>query len=165
MKTITIGFSSAKSNLMLFARAIEAVEKRPFSHVYVKYNDPFTGIDMIFQASHGMVNHCTFVAFESGNVVIKTYDFQFDDIEFHSFYVFMLCSLGIPYGWKDVLGIFFAKLIRGKYPFPEDKRTAICSKIGALVCKMKNVPLPNNIDSISPSDLDRILGDYNGKTQ
>lgn len=157
MKIIKIGFSSPKNDLMLFGRAIEAIEKRPFSHVYIVYRDPIIGTEMVFQASHGIVHNCTYNKLKEHNNIIKTYELQFTELEFYEFYEFMILNLGISYAWMQIIGIFIAKLLRCKNPFNDSNTTEFCSQLAARVCKIKNIPLPETPNQITPSDLNEIL--------
>ena len=154
---ITIGFSTAKNDLMLFARGIEAIEKRPYSHVFIRYDDPITGIEMVFQASHGMVNHMSYALFLTGNKVIKGYNINYNRVEFNTFYTFTLSRLGAPYGWKSILGIFLSKILRISNPFPNAKLTDICSQLGAQVCALKGMQMPQDMSSVTPSNLDTLI--------
>jgi hypothetical protein len=162
---ITIGFSAPKNKYKIFANAIQLVEKRPFSHVFTLYQDPTTGMDMIFQASHGMVNHISYEMFCKDNYVIKTYELLFTDKQFAGFYEFMLKNLGVPYGILEIVGIFFKKITHLQSPFHDGTETFICSELAARVCEMNGTTIPGDLDEITPSDLDKILGDINyGKT-
>jgi hypothetical protein len=156
---ITVGFSTARNDLMLFARGIELIEKRPFSHVFIKYIDPNSGIEMVFQASHGMVNHMSLARFESSNTIIKMYDLDFNQDQFNKFYIFMLLKLGTPYGWLTIASIFISKIFRINCVLTKGLTTEICSQLGAEVCRIKNIPMPDITATITPSKLDVLLQD------
>jgi len=156
---IIIGFSSAKSKYALFGKAIELVEKRPFSHALVIYQDPITGIDMVFQAAHGIVHSCSFSKFCEYNNIIKLYKLEFTQQEYDEFYKMMLTLLGTKYGWCQIIGIFIKKLIHIESPFHNGLQSIICSELAARICKIKNIPITIDLDSITPSDLDKILSE------
>jgi hypothetical protein len=154
---ITIGFSSAKNSLMLFARGIEFIEKRPYSHVFIKYHDCVHQKDLIFQASHGKVNLTVYNDFIKHNDVIKTYDLDFDEFESAEFFKLISIMIHRKYSWLDILGILWRKITKLKNPFKDGMDTVICSELGAMVCKIKKIPIPDHIDDVTPSDLDKIL--------
>ena len=56
MKTITFGFSKARSSTAWFSKAICWAQGTPFSHVYIKFAWPASGANLIYQASHTSVN-------------------------------------------------------------------------------------------------------------
>ena len=156
---ITIGFSSAKSDWMLFARAIEAVEKRPFSHVYVKYSEE--GQDsVVFHATGAGVHKNYYSDFLKHNTVIKEYHLDFNELESEEFYDLMEELLNRSYSWLDIVGIFWRKMTHLKNPFKDGLTTVICSELGAKVCKIKKIAIPEPLDDITPSDLDKVLEEY-----
>lgn len=157
MNTITIAFSSTKNKFMLFGKLIEAVEKRPFSHALVIHKDPITGIDMVFQSSHGMVHHCTLQRFLTTNHLVKSYDLTLNTSEYNVFYSSMLNCLGTRYGWLELVGIALNKLIHIRSPFRDGLQTMICSELAARVCQIKGIQIDKDLDSVTPSDLEAIL--------
>src|SRR5579863_6594779 len=48
MKQITIGFSRSSTSFPIFSWLIMLVQKTPYSHVYLKYQDDFLGQPMYF---------------------------------------------------------------------------------------------------------------------
>lgn len=154
---VTIGFSSAKSNWMLFARAIEAVEKRPYSHVFIKYLDEGHNRELVFHATGAGVHKNYYSDFLEHNTVIKEYHLDFDSTEMEEFYDLMEEMLNRKYSWLDILGIFWRKITHLKNPFSDGLATVICSELGARVCKIKKIPVPEPLDDTTPSDLDKIL--------
>ena len=160
---ITIAFSSAKNRLALFGRLIEAVEKRPFSHALVIYKDPILNIDMVFQASHGLVNQCTLDQFLKKNDIQISYTLVATKDQFETFYSFMIQMLGVKYGWLEILGIGFKKLLHLESPFKDGLVTVICSELCAQVCTILGLNMPESIDTITPSNLNEILKSYYNK--
>lgn len=157
---LTIGFSSAKNDLMLFGRLIELIERRPFSHAFVIYKDPITNVDMVFQASHGIVHCCTLARHKENNNIILTYDLAFSQEQFIEFYNLMINSLGQSYAWHQILGIFIGKLFRCKNPFDNNLSTNFCSQLMVYVCLIKGIPIEDKPNSVTPSDLNEILSRY-----
>lgn len=160
MKTIQIGFSSPKNDLMIFGRVIEAVEKRPFSHAFIIYRDPILGTEMVFQAAHGIVHNCEYIKLKEHNNVVLTYTMDFTDVEFYKFYEFMISMLGVPYAWKQIVGIFICKILGCRNFFENTLSSMFCSQLAAKVCEIKNIPLPDKVNTITPSDLNEILKGY-----
>lgn len=145
---------------MIFGRAIEAIEKRPFSHAFVIYKDPILGTEMVFQASHGIVHNCEYIKLKEHNNVIHTYSLDFTESEFYEFYTFMISKLGIPYAWKQIVGIFICKILSCRNFFEDSLATEFCSQLAAQVCRIKNLPIPDKTNTITPSDLNEILQGY-----
>lgn len=157
---ITIAFSSAKNRFALFGRLIETVESRPFSHALVIYKDPILGVDMVFQASRGLVNQCSLEHFLKKNDIQVSYTLPTTKKQFEIFYSFMIQMLGVKYGWLEILGIGLKKLLHLESPFKDGLVTVICSELCAQVCKILDVNMPEHVDSITPSDLNELLKGY-----
>lgn len=160
---ITIAFSSTKNRFALFGRIIEAVEKRPFSHALVIYKDPILNADMVFQASHGLVNQCTLEHFLKKNDIQVSYNLTPTKEQFEIFYAFMIQMLGVKYGWLEILGIGLKKLLHLESPFKDGLVTVICSELCAQVCTILGLDMQEPIDSITPSDLNGLLKSYYNK--
>ena len=85
MHTIEIGFSRAKSKTAFFSKAIQWAERRPFSHAFVIFIEPKSKDKMVVQASHGMVNVCSYEHFQKDNIVVKRYIMNFTQAQFDEF--------------------------------------------------------------------------------
>lgn len=155
---ITIGFSRAKSKFALYGKAIQAIEKRPYSHAYTRYTDPRSGLEMVFQAAHGSVNLCNYDLFLEHSIVEKEYKLECTEDQFNDLWCFMMKMQGIKYGWLQAVGMFLNKLIHIENPFKDDLSTEVCSELAARVCSILKIPIPNDFDDITPSNLDTILG-------
>ncbi len=162
---ITIGFSSPKNKLMPFAVAIEKLENRKYSHVYIKYNEVNYNLPMVLQASHGIVHEILFEKFIKTNNLIKEYSFNLNQQETLEFEAFRIQVLGSKYGWLQILAIFWRKLTHLQNPMSKAITTFICSELGAFfLTKIKKIEIKSNLNDITPSDLDIILMELkNGK--
>lgn len=163
MEMITVAFSSTKSKFMLFGKLIEAIEKRPFSHSLVIYKDSLTGMEMVFQASHGRVNCCSLDRFLQDNVIKVKYNILISDELHLKFSKFKNSMLGAKYSWAEIFFIAIKKLIHLESPFKDGLDTVICSELAAYVCQMLGIEMPKNLDSITPSELNSILSSYYAK--
>jgi len=159
---LSIGFSSPKNDLKLFGRAIEVVEKRPFSHAFAIYKDPLLDIDMVFQASHGIVHSCTYEKHKEDNNIVRVYNLECSPAQFKAFYTLMLGSLGKPYAWYQIAGVFLGKIFRCKNPFKNDLDSDFCSQLMVYVCLILNIDIKNAPNTVTPSDLDSILSAHQG---
>ena len=156
---IIIGFSKAKSSFALFSRAIELVERTPYSHAYVRFVDPRSNVETVFQASHGMVNLYNYDRFLEKNLVIKEYGLPCTEDQFNGLWLFIVRMLGTRYGWLQLMGIALNKLIHVQNPFKDQLATQICSELAARVCAMLGVKMTEDFDSTDPRKLDQILMD------
>lgn len=157
--TVVIGFSRAKNKYALFSRLIESIEKRPFSHAYVRFLEPRSNQEMVFQAAHGIVNLFNYNKFLEKNTVVKEYNLNCTEEQFDDLWSFMMTSLGTSYGWRQLLGLGLNRLIHIENPFKDELATEICSELAARVCTILGVAVFVDYDSISPGDLELILRD------
>lgn len=155
---IYIGFSCPTGKFEPFAWAIKAVEKRPYDHAYVRIQEPMNNQWMIFEASKQMVNMFSVPWFTHSNKTIKEYEIDCTDELYKELWKFCMDNLGVPYSLTQILGIFFEKLFHGKQDFPNGASAEICAELAARVCKMLGIPITEDMDSITPSDLDSLLG-------
>jgi hypothetical protein len=154
-----IGFSKPKSNIALFAKLIQWVEKRPYDHVYIKTQEPMDLEYVIFQASKEMVNLYNKDIFFNDNVCIKEYQIEIDDKQYALLWNFIMNNLGVPYSLKSDFGILLTKIFRIKQPFNSGYSSEFCSKLAAQICNLLGIVKIDNPDAVDPSSLDKILSD------
>jgi hypothetical protein len=155
---IIIGFSRSKSPFKLGSKVIQLVEKRPYSHAYIRFAHPTTGSHMIAQASHGYVNIVNNRYFIEENIVTKEYIINCKDILFQETILkYITEHLGQKYGYMQLLLIGIKKLFKFEIKTYNIAKYQICSEFGANICKLLNVSIPENLDYITPSDLEQIL--------
>lgn len=154
---IRIGFSSPTTKFVPFAWAVQAIEKRPYDHVYVRIQEPLNGQWMIFQASKEMVNMYSISWFLNSNEVIKEYEIPCTNDQYKDLWQFAMDNLGVPYSTKQIIGILFRKLFRMNQIFPNGTSGEICAELAARVCIMLGFTPKEDLDIITPSDLDYFL--------
>lgn len=155
--TIVIGFSKSKSKWMVLSTIIQLVEKRPFSHVYIRIPDALTGFPLVYQASHGMVNICKFVSFSQVNDIIEEYELDISDNMKLSIWNFMLNRLGVTYSFSQLFWIAVKKCCGYEKLKINGDDGFICSELIAEVCKQSGVQMSEELDYMTPSDLQKII--------
>lgn len=160
MKKITIGFSKSKSIFKIGSTAIQLVEKREYSHAYIVYYSEEKQCHMVAQASHGYVNEVSLEQFEKSNIVIKQYELAITDFQFKQAMAFIGSKMGSLYSKMQIFLIAIKKLIKLEIKQYNADKYFICSEFAAIVCRILGVKVPNNLDYVTPSDLDTIL--HNG---
>lgn len=159
---IWCGFSRGNG---VFSKVIQVGEARAYSHAYIRYECPISGVMMVFQASKGLVNCFNYDIFKQSNSIIKEHEIQCSSEQFKAFYKFKCESLGKKYSYKQILWFTLKKLFqvsswsKDAYSFIKNgNKEYICSEIAAIVCTILGIHLDlTQIDQISPSDLDTIL--------
>lgn len=159
---IYVGFSRPTTSFPIFAWFIQWVEKRPYDHAYIRFSDPTTQKQMIFQASKNMVNLYSYPIFLQYNKPIKEYTLDIDNVHYNDLWNYITDNLGIPYGLKIDFGIFLMKIIPflKSNPF-SDNNEEVCSVLAAKVCAMLGITIPEDFDSVDPSYLDNLLSQNN----
>lgn len=159
MKQITIGFSRASTSFPIFSWLIMAVQKTPYSHCYLKYQDEYLGQTMYYQASHTLVNYMSAEVFLAQETVVQEFNFQVSDASYKAIMQFAANQAGKPYGVKEIFGLAVVELalavgIKMQNPFKEAGTTWICDQlIASLVQSCEGVTLPMPLDNMTPKDM------------
>ena len=154
---ISVGFSRNKAWYKVGSTAIELVEKRPYSHAFIRHTDPFTSRDMIAQAAHGMVNEMSFVRFCEDNTVVKQYDFDITPDQYKTLIEAIEDNLGVPYGYMELIWIAIKKLFHVEVNIHDHDDTYICSEFVGRLLEILNIIKPADLDFLTPSDLDKLI--------
>lgn len=158
-KKIYIGFSKP-NEFKIFAWIIQLIEKRQYDHVYIRVEESCNNTAMIFQASSIMVNLRSETMFLDKNVSLKEYEINITDEQYAQLWNFINANLGLPYSLSEDFGLLLMKIFKLKdQPFNQGKTAYFCSKLGASVCNLLNIQMPDDIADIDPSDLDTILSE------
>jgi len=154
---VYIGFSKPNS-FNPFASLIEFVEARPYDHAYIKVQEPANRTWMIFQASGLVVNLITEVRFLNNHVSLKEYEIDINASQYMDLWNYINSSLGIPYSLIEDFGILLMKSFKLKnQPFNQGISAEFCSKLGASVCNLLGIAMPEDVSDIDPTTLDSIL--------
>lgn len=161
MKNVSICFSRSKSEFAVFSKGIQLLEKRKYGHAFVKYTDELTGIVMVAQASHGIVNEMNYDVFLINNVVIKEYKLTCSDEDFIKLLTFIKKNMGVSYGNTQIILILIKKLFFLEIKSYNREKYFICSEFAAFACSILKIQMPENLDYVTPSDLDSLLQKHN----
>lgn len=162
---ILIGFSRAKSPFAIGSKIIAASEARNYSHAFILYADAVSNKQVIFQASHGYVNIVSLVNFLEYNIISHTYKLSVGREKFKQFCIFRDENVGNKYSRKQIIWLFFAKLLQIKrWPsviyncIKNGPSEEICSELAERVLALlENPPVIEQLDQFTPSDLDSLL--------
>lgn len=160
-QTIFLGFSKSRSLFKIGSQLIRFYEGTNFSHAYIKYMDPSTGIMLVAQASHGFVNEMNSDVFISENIIISEYSVNIAEEELHQCLIFIKTNLGKKYSKLQLLAIVLRDLF-GHLPFGLNRDNEfICSEFVSRIASILNI-FPKNIDFdfITPKQLFDYLYEY-----
>jgi hypothetical protein len=163
MKKIVIGFSRSKSPWKIGSQFIRAVEKRDFSHAYIRYTCPITNVEIVAQASKGFVNQMSFNIFKEHNIITEEYELDCTEQEFVDILTFTNNNLGQKYSFSQIVLIGIKKLFKFELPINNKDDEFICSEYTARVCDIKGVRVPTYLDYFTPSDFNTLVKDINLK--
>jgi hypothetical protein len=154
-----IGFSRARSCLKIGSKIIQLVEARNFSHAYVKYIDSRTNIEVISQASHGIVNLVNSQIFIKDNILVEEYEIECSEEQFKKIELFIYSNLGKPYSEFQLALIGVKKIFHFTPKIKNHDEAFICSEWAKRVCEIANVELSDMIedDYVTPSDLNTMI--------
>lgn len=162
---IIVGFSRAKDKLKLGSTLIRLVEKRAFSHVYIKYQCPLTKVMLIAQASHGLVNLCNFDIFKVDNIIVEEYKMECSDSQFYNMITFINLNLGKPYSKLQLILIGIKKILHLELKTKNQSESYICSELAFRICQIFGVKYSGNSDYITPSDINKLVRIQYGKIE
>ncbi len=154
---LIIGFSKAKSKLAIGSKVIQLVEKRNFSHVYMRYNHPLSKVELVTQASHGMVHQTSFELFKEANTVVEEYEFNIDTEKVKPFLEFIHKNLGKSYSRTQLVWIGIKKIVGVEVNIHNEDSSYICSELIARICEVINIVNTSDEDFITPSNLNEMI--------
>lgn len=154
MKSIIFGFSKPVKRTILSA-LISKIERREFSHVYIRFAEPILGLDMVFQASGLSLNLLTFAEFNKHSKPVEEYELPVTMDEFLLFWAQMLHSLGKPYSVKQLLRILCNKVF-GLQSVGDAENAQICSEAAARMAMLFHIEVDYDLDYITPSDFNKL---------
>jgi hypothetical protein len=154
---VVFGFSRPKKELPLSV-LIRAVEKRPFSHVYVRFQEP-SGVEMVFQASGLEVNLITYDHFKQFEQVIEEYELDGTGCDL-AIWEFVLGHLGVKYSVMQLVYIAIRKLTGFKTGH-NGASEVVCSELAARLCDYMGVESSMDPDYVTPSDFQKFCQNCN----
>lgn len=152
-----VGFSRAKSPWKIGSAVIQEVEKRNFSHAYIKFLDPYTQILMVAQASHGMVNVTNYEVFKQDNIIVEEYTINCSETDYKNIVTFIYNNTGKPYSKFQLILIGIKKIFKVEINIRNMDKEYICSEWAARICSIVKIETPLNLDYYTPSDLNTLL--------
>ena len=163
MKQITIGFSKSTSKFAIFSWLILLTQKTPYSHVYLRYHDDYLNQNMIYQASHTLVNYMSMPVFLGQEDVIKEFTFHISEETFKAWMEFAANNAGKPYGVLEIVGLAFVELaslfnVKITNPFKDAGQTWICDQLvaaGLETCN--NIKLTMPLNDMRPQDVYQVV--------
>lgn len=157
---IVVGFSRAKESWKIGSKVIATSEKRPYSHAYIRIKDSVTGIELVYQASLGMVNAYNYKLFKEHNIVVEEYNISIDDFKKVEILTFLQTNLGKPYSKAQILFLTLKKLFKFEVRYQNNDQEFICSE---LAIRIIQIVMPetkiSNVDYYTPSDLNKLINE------
>lgn len=152
MKTVTVGLSKPNGQFKIFSEIIRFVERRDFSHTYIIIDD------MVYHASKGMV-HCVLLSnFNEKNECLLTYNIDLTQESFDSAFSFVKNTLGVKYGFDQIVGILIQKIFKQREPIiVNNSQRMVCSEFCARFLAAAGIGIDVPFDSVTPSDLNAFL--------
>jgi hypothetical protein len=155
---IIFGFSKPKK-FKPFALLIMLGYGIPYSHVYIKFHSDKYNRDLIYQASHSMVNFMGTEIFYRDNIVIEEFEIEISDNKKSEMITFAIDNVGKAYGVKQAFGMAIVRIseligIKISNPFSDGNQTYVCSELGAYILEhFSGRDIPEKLDDVTPKDL------------
>lgn len=150
MSKMVVGFSRPKKFKIgsLFIRAWQGFT--PYSHVYLKFENRWLGVDVVYQASHGSVNCIEYNNFISNNFIVKEFELLVDDDVIRNAVRSCIFLLQKPYGYLGLLKLVCKKLFKLNYK-GDGTRSLHCSELACIICP--RLLIDKDPDFVEPIDL------------
>lgn len=152
---IRIGFSRPKnSKFAFFSWAIRAVDKTPYSHVYVRWFSKTAETWVTYEAAGHSVRFLSNKLFEKNLDVVKEFEIKLSEECWPKLLRFCLDNASVSYGKKQILGIALAKAFRLKQnPFKDEEDTMVCSELVGRVLEHMGITFDKPLDLLDPKDI------------
>jgi len=154
---IKIGFSRPKAWFKPGSWLIRLSEGTKYSHVYLSWTTS-VGVDIVYQASHTMVNFMSKVNFDKQALVIEEYETEISNEAYSRLLKYCLTNAGTDYGNNQILGIAIQRIFGlKKNPFSDGRDTQVCSElVGYVIKDYLHQDTALDLDSIGPRDINTI---------
>lgn len=144
---IVIGFSTSSNRNSLVSAAIRAVERTPYSHVYMRFWSDSIERWLVYHASHTNIHFNNIETFHEQNVVLDEYEVRATTEQRKD--VLQLCvdRVGWPYGTMQLVGMGYVRLthawtgLKVPNPFSDGERTQVCSELAGHVLYKLGAPI------------------------
>ena len=147
---IYVGFSRPNS-FKIFATLIMLFLRIPFSHVYMRFFDEYTGKWIIFEASRGEVHLIEESNWRKYNTTVREQSFELDEKHRREVIRFVIDHLQKPYSFTNILGIVLHQTIGVKWLL-DGSKAFICSELIALALDNK-IQFKKPLDLVTPEDI------------
>jgi hypothetical protein len=150
---LVVGFSRPRSGFVPFAKAIMWFEGTDYSHVYLKFKSDSLNRTIIYQASSTMVNFMGSNVFDGHAQIVAEYEIEIPEDSRVALMQMLIDRAGMPYGIKEVIGIFFYKTLGWKI-FQDGEKSFVCSELVARI--LYGLAIPGNfshLDFVTPKDI------------
>lgn len=144
---IIIGFSTAKKKNSLIAGVIRAVERTPYSHVYIKFYSDSIDRWLIYHASHTDIHFNNIETFESQNKILEEYELVANPEDRKAALQLCVDRVGVPYGSAQLIGMAYVRLMKAWFSvevsnfLADGKKTQVCSEIAGRIIKILKGPV------------------------
>lgn len=157
MKTVAIGFSRPKKWMPL-AWIIQKVQRTDYSHVYIKFTSDKYQRNLIYQASGLQVNFVGEAVFKDHCEIVKECVIQVSDETYTKMMTFAIDKAGYPYSIKQLFNIVLYMCTGKAHILGTGRDSYVCSELAAEMLKsILNVPISEDLDIITPKDVDNSL--------
>lgn len=162
---IYIGFSKPKNNRFpILSWLIRWVEKRPYSHTYIKWYDPWIDEYIVYEARGTTVHLISEKKFLEECEIIEEFRLEFQDENIKKQIIKRAFdTIESKYAILQLVGIGLVKLLKnfGKIiqnPFKNEGHAYVCSEVVAdILINVLKVVIGQDINSISPSDIHKVV--------
>jgi hypothetical protein len=156
---IYVGFSKPTGLFTPMAWIIRKVEKTAYSHVYLRWEEPFSHTECVFQANGHGVNFLELSKFLQSNTVCEEYEFEVSSLQYSEFMKFCMGQAGLRYGIIQILGIGLVRLFNLKHnPLSHGRKLQVCSElVGYFLEVVMGYDIPEDLDNIGPKGINNFI--------
>ena len=157
---VYVGFSRPRGWFKPFAWTIMLVERRRFSHVYLRWHSTGADSDIVYHASGTQVHFLAFEFFMKKAIIVEEYLYDLPKDHYKDLLKFCMRHAGVDYGTRGVFGIAwvkFAELFKRQVGNPLDSSTQWCSKLIAQLLLGVGVDTKIDAGTAGPSSIQKFV--------
>jgi len=147
--------ASTKKKFALFSYLVRWYSSKPYSHIYTRYQDPFTKQDIISESSHGEAHKILIDKWYLDNRIIEEYEIQCSEELFRAVLIRINQRLQAYYSFKNIIGvlIYDIGLHRLAEYFRDGEEGTICSESASFTLSLFGITFNRPTDFVRPDHI------------
>ena len=152
--------ASVTVDTLIFSEVVKFYIGKPYSHVYIRYQDPFTKQEIVSESSHGEAHKMTLSKWYLSNRIVEEYEIEVSEEVFRAILTNINNRLQASYSELNIIGMpfydmaaycnspFFMRLFTKL--FADGVDSTICSESAAFTLSLLGIQFNRPNDFVRP---------------